>query len=117
VGSNKEKGYQGENVAKAHLIRKGYRVLETNYHCMQGEADIIARDGEYLVFIEVKYRAGLIGGYPREAVDARKQKRIRKIALHYIAENNIADTPIRFDVIEVTGVYEFSVEHIENAFW
>lgn len=114
--NNKEKGTNGENVAKAHLIRKGFIVLETNYRCIHGEADIIARDGEYIVFVEVKYRINCNYGSPREAVDLYKQRRIKKIALNYMAENDIVNTCFRFDVIEVVGKNEFSVEHIENAF-
>ncbi|MDR2904065.1 MAG: YraN family protein, partial [Clostridiales bacterium] len=65
--------------------------------------------------IEVKYRASQASA-PRAAVDARKQKKIKQAALYYIAKNNLADAAFRFDVIEVTGVHEFAVEQIEDAF-
>jgi putative endonuclease len=111
----KTKGDQGEAVARAFLLRKGYAILAQNYHSRFGEVDLIAQDGEYIVFIEVKYRKTAQIA-PRTAVDAKKQSKIRKTALFYIAGKNLTDTAFRFDVIEVTGVHEFAVEQIENAF-
>ncbi|MDR2902966.1 MAG: YraN family protein, partial [Clostridiales bacterium] len=77
--STKTKGDWGEAVARAFLTRKGYQMIAANFHCRQGELDMIARDGEYIVFIEVKYRKSAETA-PRAAVDARKQGKIRKTA-------------------------------------
>ena len=70
------RGQQKEELAAAWLERQGYEILEHNYRCRQGEIDLIARDGRYLVFIEVKYRNSAKCGDPLEAVDRRKQAKI-----------------------------------------
>jgi len=111
-----DKGRQGEDVARAHLMRRGYSILAANYHSPFGEIDIIARDGAYIVFVEVKYRKNTGHSLPREAVNPGKQRKIIKTALHYITENTIINEGFRFDVIEVTGTNTFTVTHIENAF-
>lgn len=111
---NKRKiGAQHEQKAGAYLEEKGYEILEFNYRCRQGEIDIIAKDGEYLVFCEVKYRSGLGAGYPAEAVDYKKQRTISRCALFYLTKQKLLDAPCRFDVISMSGN---QIEHIENAF-
>ena len=75
--------------------------------------DIVARDKEYLVFVEVKYRKTAKKGYPLEAVSMQKQKRISKTALYYMAERGLNYLPVRFDVIGILGD---DIEHIQNAF-
>ncbi len=92
-----------ERKAGAYLEKYGYKILEYNYRCRQGEVDIIARDGEYLVFCEVKYRSGTGSGYPEEAVDLRKQKKISKCALYYLTVHGLVDVPVRFDVVSIEG--------------
>ena len=89
--------------AGAYLEKYGYKILEYNYRCRQGEVDIVARDGEYLVFCEVKYRSGAGSGYPEEAVDLRKQKKISKCALYYLTVHGLVDVPVRFDVVSIEG--------------
>ena len=76
--NKRQTGSRYEETAAAFLTSKGYRVLERNFRCRQGEIDLICRHGKYLVFAEVKYRSGLSMGSPAEAVDARKQERIRR---------------------------------------
>ena len=76
--NKRQTGSRYEETAAAFLTSKGYRVLERNFRCRQGEIDLICRHGRYLVFAEVKYRSGLSMGSPAEAVDARKQERIRR---------------------------------------
>ena len=81
MGQNKRmEGSRYEKLAARYLEQKGMDILELNYRCRTGEIDIIARDGEYLVFVEVKYRSGASFGDPSEAVTAKKQERIRKTA-------------------------------------
>ena len=92
-----------ERKAGAYLEKYGYKILEYNYRCRQGEVDIVARDGEYLVFCEVKYRSGAGSGYPEEAVDLRKQKKISKCALYYLMVHGLVDVPVRFDVVSIEG--------------
>ncbi len=107
-------GAEYERKAADYLVRAGYRLLERNYRCRAGEIDLIAMHGEYLVFVEVKYRADTGRGYGSEAVDDRKQKRIRKAALWYLTERHITmEQPCRFDVISFTAD---ETELIQNAF-
>ena len=109
----REKGSHYERIAGAYLEKKGYRILEYNFRCPYSEIDIVARDGKYLVYCEVKYRRGKNEVRPLEAIDSRKQKRISMAALFYIARHNMASEPCRFDVIGISGE---EITHIENAF-
>lgn len=101
---NKELGARGEEAAAWYLRRRGYDILERNWRCFAGEADIIARDGDALVFVEVKTRTSIKYGFPAEAVDAAKRDRYEKIALAYLADYEYTDIPIRFDVISIVAV-------------
>lgn len=112
-GNNYLKGKSAEKIAAEFLINKGYEVLELNYNLPIGEIDIIAKNMEYYVFVEVKYRKNLKNGYPREAVGKTKQNKIKNVALSYIAEKEIGDENFRFDVIEILNN---EIEHLENAF-
>ncbi len=112
--SSYKKGKIGEKIAVKFLENKGFSVITTNYRTSFGEIDIIAKDREYIVFIEVKLRNSLKNGLPREAVNKSKQKNIIAVAEKYIYENQMSNVDFRFDVIEV---FENSVTHIENAFW
>ena len=99
---NKRKiGAEYERKAGAYLEEIGDEILEYNYRCKLGEVDLVAREGEYLVFCEVKYRADERKGHPAEAVDLRKQKVISKCALYYITEHALEDMACRFDVISI----------------
>ncbi|MCL2499011.1 MAG: YraN family protein [Defluviitaleaceae bacterium] len=110
-------GMDGQNAAEVFLCERGYRILERNYRIKTGEIDLIARDGTYTVFIEVKSRNGLRYGHPREAVNALKQSRIIRTAQHYIMRKNLTDRDVRFDVIEVLNTQgSVHIEHIVNAF-
>lgn len=111
--NRKELGIIGEDAAAQILEKSGYRVICRNYRCRMGEIDIIAENGEGMSFIEVKTRTGCRYGRPCEAVDRKKQSRIRNTALCYLKEvGYMGYTPDRvsFDVIEITA------EHIRNAF-
>lgn len=112
--STRKKGAVIEEAVSGYLKNKGYTILERNYICHFGEIDIIAKEKEYIVFIEVKYRKNAAFGYPEEAVDTRKQKKLLKTALFYIRQNHISiDNNYRFDVVSVTGN---KVKIIKNAF-
>lgn len=110
---NKICGTIGEIDAEKYLKDKGYVIVATNYRNRLGEIDIIAKDKNVLVFVEVKSRATLAFGRPYEAVDGRKQYKIRKVAELYLLsiKNYYAD--VRFDVIEIIGE---EINHIINAF-
>lgn len=113
----RERGMQAESIACAYLESCGYKVLLRNFHARYGEIDIIARHEEYLVFIEVKQRTTNRFASGREAVTAKKQQALRMAAQLYLAENNINDSPVRFDVVEITGpIANPAIEIIKNAF-
>ncbi len=112
--NRRQTGTAYEEKVAAFLEKKGFCILERNYRCRQGEIDLVARDGRYLVFVEVKYRSGQKTGHPVEAVHWRKQQRIIQTAMYYCYQHRIPDTqPCRFDVVTVLGD---QTEHIENAF-
>ena len=112
-----ELGKAGQKAAEAFLFKKGYSILERNFHTRSGELDIVARDEDYIVFVEVKARKGLEYGYPREAVTRTKQKRIIRTALVYLTRHHLSNNNIRFDVVEVLFQHgQVYASHIENAF-
>jgi putative endonuclease len=116
---NKQIGKLGEDIASKHILNNGYTLLERNFRSKNGEIDIIAKDGKFLVFIEVKTRKGIKFGYPREAVDWFKQNKIKSIAGLYLAKKKLWDSNIRFDVVEILlGEFDevMSVSLIKNAF-
>lgn len=103
-----------EKAAAAYLEENGYKILQMNYRCRAGEADIVARDGKYLVFVEVKYREHMSGGGPLAAVGFRKQERISRVAAWYLMEHRLPEyTAVRFDVI---GITPGEIRLIQNAF-
>ncbi len=109
-------GAQGEETAVAHLRRKGCRILHRNYRTPLGEADIIALDGDIIVFVEVKARSSDFRGQPFEAVGPRKQERLGRIALYYLKREK-TERPVRFDVVSVrAGDRGYEIEHITDAF-
>lgn len=103
-----------EQLAAAYLHRQGLTILYQNYRCRMGEADLIAMDGLYLVFVEVKYRSSLRMGYPSEAVNGAKQLRLRKVAQCFLYSCQYPpETPCRFDVVSILGR---QVRWIRDAF-
>ena len=106
-------GTEYETLACEYLTRHGYQILCRNFRCRQGEIDIIARDGEYLVFCEVKYRNGSSGGHPLEAVDVKKQRTIARCAGIYLINHGLSEVPCRFDVI---GIMNDEICLVKNAF-
>ncbi len=107
----KSLGKYGERRAVRYLKEQGYEILKTNYRTPFGEADIVARDGETVVFCEVKTRQSDAFGTPSEAVDFRKRKRYIDMARAFLMR--AGDVNIRFDVMEVT---EEGINHIVSAF-
>ena len=113
----KDTGRHGEDLAADFLDRKGYTILRRNFRLRSGEIDIIAQDGNLLVFIEVKTRSCSRFGSPFDAVDVHKQHQITRTALAFMSSEMPRDTAVRFDVI---GVYLDGntprIEHLKNAF-
>ncbi|MDD4291713.1 MAG: YraN family protein [Clostridia bacterium] len=113
--ANRAKGNRGEDIAAAYMKKRKMKVLCRNYRTRVGEVDIVARDGDVLVFTEVKMRSRDDYGGGRAAVNRAKQQKIIKTAKLYIIEHAVSDlTPIRFDVAELFGD---EIEYIEDAFW
>jgi len=113
----KELGRRGEEVAFRFLKKKGYRIIEKNYACKMGEMDIIAKEKDTLVFIEVKTRTSALFGPPQLAVNFSKQRQLSKVALNYLKEKRLEDVKARFDVVAIfLGGKEEEIELIKDAF-
>jgi putative endonuclease len=111
-------GNKGEDLACSYLEEIGLEIIERNYQFGHGEIDIIAKDGNTLVFIEVKYRKNFSFGPPELAVPKHKQQQVRKVAETYLWEKNISNQSCRIDVIAITQLKGKTPEisHIKNAF-
>lgn len=97
-------GSEKEQIAAEYLKKQGYRILEMNFRCRQGEIDLIGCDGKYLVFIEVKYRTDGRAGAPEESVTRAKQRTILQVAKYYLYRHRLSEcTPCRFDVVGIVG--------------
>jgi putative endonuclease len=94
-------GILGENIACAELQQRGYAILERRYRTRYGEIDIVAREGEVTVFVEVKTRDGRDFGDGAEAVTPWKQRRVAKMAVDFLVRHRLHDRPCRFDVVAV----------------
>jgi len=110
-------GEHGQAEAEKYLRAKGLILLEKNYRLRGAEIDLIMRDGEYIAFMEVKYRKSLNYGWPAESINKRKQNKIKFAALHYIAAKQLSNQDFRFDAVELietsAGLF---IKHTENAF-
>lgn len=118
-GATKPLGDRGEAAAARFLKKKGFTILAEKYRSALGELDLVARDREAIVFVEVKARQGKSGDPPQVAVDLRKQRRLARLALMYLTHHGLHGRPCRFDVVAVTFDGAGAVErlhHIENAF-
>jgi putative endonuclease len=110
-------GKRGEDIAIAYLKGRGYRIVERNYKCPLGEIDIVARDGDEIVFVEVKSRKSEEFGDPQLAVGLEKQKRVSRISLTYLKEKHLYPCNARFDVVAIKMFPEGNtIELIQNAF-
>ncbi len=94
-------GRFGEDVAARHLISEGFIVLERNWRCDSGEIDIVARDGDSLVVVEVKTRSSLRHGSPFEAVTERKLHRLELLGMRWVRERGVRPRRMRVDVVSV----------------
>lgn len=109
-------GQVGEDIAAAYLMRHGYQILERNYRYGRMELDIIARQQNEIVFVEVKTRSDDDKAVPEKVVGRNKQRNIRLAAEAYMEFNNLA-LPARFDIMLVMKADEFEVEHWVDAFY
>jgi len=113
-----ELGKAGEEAALRYLKKKKYKILARGFRLFRGEIDIIARDQNTLVFVEVKARSRQDFGLPEEAITPAKQRQIRKIAEGFLMRNHSENVECRFDVLSLvkTEKSTFKINHIKNAF-
>ncbi len=111
-------GQAGESAAEEYLRRKGYRIVARNLRSHLGELDLVAEDGQVLVFVEVKARRTDAFGGAIHAVHHRKQEKLIQLAAQYLARHHIKDRLCRFDVVLLQGPDATvpKIEHIQNAF-
>jgi putative endonuclease len=107
-------GAFGEEAAVEYLRRRGFEILARNVRTAFGEMDVVAMDGDTVVFVEVKSRRTRRGGTALEAVDARKRKRLSRLALAFLARAGWLDRRARFDVVAVAS--DGACTHVANAF-
>ena len=120
MGNSNTLGAWGEEKAARFLTERGYTVLERNFHSRYGEIDLIAEDGEFLVFVEVKLRASVSHGLPEETVTPRKQEKLRLTAEIYLQTHETNKQP-RFDVVEIVTrkgrpLEPVSIDHFMAAY-
>ena len=110
-------GRRGERAAEKYLKRNGYRIVARNFRAAGAEIDIVAMDGETLVFVEVKTRRNREAGAPEEAVDERKQIRMRRAAEAFSTQYRAGEKGMRFDIVAVDAAGKrFGIELLRNAF-
>jgi len=110
-------GRRGERAAEKYLKRNGYRIVARNFRAAGAEIDLVAMDGETLVFVEVKTRRSRISGAPEEAVDERKQLRMRRAAEAFATRYRAGEKELRFDIVAVNAAGKrLGIELLRNAF-
>lgn len=111
-------GKRGEELATAYLVGAGFSIVERNWRCRQGEIDIIARDGDETVFVEVKTRSSVAFGHPLEAITAAKLARLRRLAAAWCDANATAWQHIRIDALSVIAPARgaVTIEHVPGVF-
>ena len=116
--AHKRLGRSGEEIACIYLAESNAQIIERNWSCKAGEADIIVREGDDLAFIEVKTRSSIYAGFPEDAVTRQKRAKYEKIALQYLASHSQPTSRVRFDVIAVvlTGENQALLRHHRDAF-
>lgn len=110
-------GRYGEDVAAAHVVERGWQVLDRNWRCREGELDLVALDGRELVVVEVKTRRSTRYGQPAEAVTAVKLARVRRLAAQWLSAHDVRPASVRVDVIAVLVPHagRALVEHLEGV--
>ncbi len=111
--NNRKSGLEGEQQAVDYLKKLGYEIVQRNFSCKLGEIDIIAKDKDYLVFVEVKSRINTKFGMPFEAVNKQKIKNIIAVAKFYLLSKKMYNWNVRFDVV---SILRDEITHIPNAF-
>ena len=115
--SRQQTGDRGEALACAYLREKGYRIITTNWHCKQGEIDIVAADGDCLVFVEVRTRKSANTEAAFASINPRKRKKLTQTAYAYLNAHQLDDTEWRIDMAAIALPYNKPpvIDHVENA--
>lgn len=118
MASHHTLGKKGEEIAADFLRGKQYSILHTNWRSGRKEIDIIAMQGQTLVFVEVKTRSGQLFGMPEEAVNRPKEEHLRKVAEHYLEHFMPHAEEVRFDIVAITltGNNPMEIIHLEDVF-
>ena len=118
VAPRRRLGNWGEGVAAVQLEAKGYTIVARNWRCAAGEIDLVARDGETLVFVEVKTRRGRAYGAPEEALTPRKAQKLLQLGAQYVYEQSLGDINWRIDLVAIEldarGLL-LRCDHVRNA--
>ena len=116
--ASKTLGILGEELASHYVRKRGYKLLVRNYRCPLGEIDLVARDRNTLVFIEVKTRRSLERGLPTESITSHKRAQITRCAQYYLKQYAVSEVPCRFDAVSVilSPEKEPDIELIRDAF-
>jgi putative endonuclease len=111
-------GRRGERLAEQHLLARGYRLVERNWRCRQGEIDLVVRDGDALVFVEVKTRTSTAFGHPFEAITPVKLARLRRLAVEWCTAHPTERGRIRIDAVAVLAPRDAvpAIEHLVGVF-
>lgn len=114
--NSNEIGKYTEKIACDYLIAQGLLLLDKNYHCRRGEIDLVMKDNETIIFVEVRFRKNNYFGDAKESITPLKQKKLHVTALHYMQKKQL-DNQARFDVIAITGTGRSqNFEWLKNAF-
>lgn len=117
MAAKDELGARGESLAADHLTGKGLEILDRNWRCSHGELDIVARDRDEVVFVEVKTRSSVLFGHPFESITSTKVARLRRLAAAWCEEHPGSSATIRIDAIAVIvptrGTVE--IEHLKRV--
>ncbi|WP_067505205.1 YraN family protein [Actinoplanes sp. TFC3] len=118
TNETKAVGEYGERIAERHLCDEGLILLERNWRCADGEVDLILRDGDDLVFCEVKTRRGTMFGLAVEAINPAKIRRLRRLAAIWLSQNSVRPREVRFDVVSVLPQPKgpAHIDHLRAAF-
>jgi putative endonuclease len=117
INKRQQFGKKSEDIAAKYLKKNGYKILQQNYRTKLGEIDIIAKDKDTIVFVEVKARRSLQFGNPKWAVTPKKQRKISMVALYYLKSAKLSHARARFDVVCIHRMNDKNgVEMIKNAF-
>jgi putative endonuclease len=112
-----QRGQAAEQLAAEHLQQSGYTILDRNWHCPYGELDIIAKQDDTIVIVEVRARTARSSEAAFESIGPRKRERLATAALVYLSEQGLDDAPWRLDAVAVVlrGTAPPHIEHVENA--